>query len=278
LSFDLFVYFTPPASGLKERWEGALADEGLPLRFPDGVDLLAPGEDLNVTWTAAPRSIRLEPGETLTGFPYYEVCDVAIEDDDMQRVPPLLRSGVEGATHEAFFTTSAGRSADGFALQVLGAATLAKATGGIVLDPQERGYLSADEALAYAHGSLEAYRAATASQQVKRAERIEELDRRWHWFRTVFFANWAVWAFIVAFLFVLTPLKVDVSAPWVPVVTLVPFLAAVVFATRSTRYFLETAGVPWPLPWVVGVASAFPPFHTITYWWARKRYGRLRAA
>jgi hypothetical protein len=283
VSFDLFVYFTPPA-GLKERWEGALADEGLPLRFPEGVDLLEFQEDLQVTWVGKPRLIELPAGETSSYFTYFEVGprgrDADGDEDDAEDIPELLRASVDGATHEAFFTSSAGRSADGLALQLFGAAALAKASGGVVLDPQGGGYMSADEALMFAHETLSQFREATKAEEADRAERaegLEELERRWLWFRGSFFASCAVWAFLVAFLFVIDLLKVSASAAWVPVVTLVPWLAAVVLATRSTRNYLDVIGVTWPLPWMLGGLSFFPPIHAVVFWWGRKRYRLLKA-
>jgi hypothetical protein len=280
MSFDLMVYFTPPAAGLKERWEGALADEGLPLRFPEGVDLLEFHEDLQVSWPAKPKLIELPEGATRTCFTYYEVRDPNLEPEDLDSAPPLVRDALARATHEAFFSSSAGRSADGLALQLFGAAALAKASGGVVLDPQGSGYMSADEALVFAHETLSQYREAMNAEEGERAERaegLEELERRWPWFRGSFFASCAVWAYLVVFMFLLGPLGISASAAWVPVVTLAPLLAAIVFAVRSTRYYLEAIGVPWPLPWLTGLLSFFPPIHAVAYWWGRKRYRVLRA-
>jgi len=278
------VYFTPPASGLKERWEGALADEGLPLRFHDDVDLLEFQEDLQVTWTAMPSLIELPPGQTQSYFTYFEIGprgkDGDGDEDDSAHIPALLRASVDSATHEAFFSSSAGRSADGLALQLIGAATLAKASGGVALDPQGGGYMSADEALVFAHDTLATYRDAMVAEEGERAERaegLEELGRRWLWFRGAFIASCAVWAYLVIFTLLIGPLRISARASWVPVVTLVPMLAAVVFAVRSTRNYLEAIGVPWPMPWLIGLASFFPPIHAVVYWWARKRYRVLRA-
>lgn len=282
MSFDLFVYFTPPASGLKERWEGALADEGLPLRFPADADLLSSQDELMVTWDAKPRLITLPPGEEKTYFPYYEIGPRDNEaEEDLARVSPLLRARVEDATHEAFFTTSAGRSTLGLALQVFGAAALAQATRGVLLDPQGGGYMDADEALAYARETLEQYRGAEeaeAAEQVARTAVSERLALRWRWFRGIFFASCAVWAFVVVLVALAGPLGIGVSAPWFPVVTVAPLFGAMVLAAMSTRYFLEDLGVAWPLPGLLGVLSAFPPIHALVYWWSGKRYRRVDPA
>jgi hypothetical protein len=280
VSFDLFVYLTPPASGLKERWEGALADEGLPLRFPEGVELLALHGDLQVTWAAKPRLIELPAGESSTWFAHFEVGPPELDLDDLEQASPLVRDLLERATHEAFFSSSAGRSTDGLALQLFGAATLAKASGGVVLDPQGGGYMSPDEALVFAHDTLATYRDAMVAEEGERAERaegLEELERRWVWFRGSFFASCAVWAFNVVLLFLFEPLGISASAKWVPFVLLLPMLAAIVLATRSTRYYLEAIGVAWPLPWLLGGLSFFPPIHAVVYWWGRKRYRLLKA-
>lgn len=283
MSFDLFVYFTPPAAGLKARWEGALADEGLPLRFPEGTDLLEVEEGLVVTWAAQPRLIALSRGETQTHFPYFESgpIDAGELEEDLAEAPPLLRERLKSATHRAFFSSSAGRSADGLALQLFGAAALAKAGEGVMHDPQQGRYTSGDEALVDAHDTLAAYRDATVAEEgfaARRAAARESLDLRWRWFQGLFFASCAVWAALVAFLFAIEWLKVDASAGWVPVVTIVPLFGAAVLVARSTRYLAEELDVPWPLPWLLGVISVFPPFHAIVYAWMRKRYRRLRPA
>lgn len=275
------VYFTP-TDGLKERWEGALADEGLPLRFPEEMDVLEVEEEIQVTWVGKPRLIELPPGETRSDFPHFEIGPRKSdeEEDDPLEIPALLRDGVLRATHEAFFTTSAGRSAGGLALQAFGAAALAKASGGVVLDPQERGYMSADEALVYAHEMIPQYRAQIAAEKSAREELdagLEELDRRWQWFRGAFFASCAVWVYLVAFMSLVGPLGIKSDASWVPVALLFPFLAAAVLVARSTRYFLETMSVPWPLPWLIGVLCVFPPIHAVVYWQYAKRYRTLRA-
>jgi hypothetical protein len=264
MSFDLIVYFTPRA-GFEKRWERALAEEGVPLRVPEGVEALAPGPELDDA-----------------GFPYFEIGERRRgsegDEDDSAHIPAGLRD-VEGATtHEAFFTTSAGRSSAGLELQMIAAATLAKAGDGVVLDPQERGYMSPDEALTYARETAAQYRKGEEAQAARHDAAMRELDLRWLWLRRSFVASCAIWILLVLFVALMSPLGISASASWVPVVTLIPLISAIVIATRSTKNYLEVIGLSWPLPGLLGVASAFPPIQAIVYAWARARYRRIRDA
>lgn len=246
MSYDLFVLFKPP-DDLPRRWEGVLLDEGMPGQFAD--------------------------------VPH-DLDALDREEWMLDDAPALLQPKLAASTHAAYFRTSAGRTSDDLAMQLFGAAALAKATDGVLYDPQEDCYRDGDDALAFARGELERYRRAEAAQAVRAAEReaaLEELRRLWLWFQGIFVAACAVWVFYFGFMFAMRPLGIDPSARWVPAVTVVPLLAAVFLAVRTSRQVLGALGVGWPLRSIVGLLAAFLPVHAAVYAWARKRYRALLA-
>ena len=273
MSYDLEVYFTPTPE-LRARWEGALADEGVPLRFDPGIDLLQLAGALEGVLGAASAMIDAKAGERIA-LSYIETGPVRLDPEeviDLDKVPALLRDAMARATHRAYLATSAGRSAAGVALQMIAAGTLAKAASGVVMDPQERGYMGAAEALAYAHETVDGWLAAEARSRNERARQREQVDRFWKWFQGVFVAACAAWAGIALFLFLMKPLHIQAGAPWVAPVIVVPFIASVYLAARTVRQALELFGVSWPLTSLLGLLSAFLPIHALAYAWVRKRY------
>jgi hypothetical protein len=274
MSFDLMVFFTPPEA-LRERWEGALAEEGLPLQFARDADLMNVGNELTVTWTARPRLVDLPAGERTTPFPYFEIGSPDIDDGDLQEMPAELRDRAATATDRAFFSTAASRSHTALVMQMVGAATLAKVGNGILFDPQEGRYMGGDEALTHARAQVDSYRAGAEAQRreaAEDAEGLDELARVWRYFQVVFFAACAAWLLFIGFLMLMEPLGISASASWIPVATIVPIFAAIFLAVRTSRLMLGALAVRWPLPWLIGLLCAFPPVHAAVYWWARRRY------
>jgi len=279
MSFDLIVFFTRPEA-LQDRWEGALAEEGLPIRFPPGTELLNVGNELTVTWSARPRLVELPAGETATDFPYFEIGAPEVDEGDLQEMPVELRERAATATDRAFFTTSASRSVTGFVLQMVGAATLAKVGNGVLFDPQEGRYLGGDEALVHARTQVDFHRAGAEAQRreaAEDAEGLDELARVWRYFQVVFFAACAAWVLYIAFMFLMEPLGISASASWIPFATVLPLFAAIFLAVRTSRLMLSTLALRWPLPWLLGLLCAFPPIHAAVYGWAGRRYRSILA-
>lgn len=65
----------------------------------------------------------------------------------VERCPRALRSKLSKASQKFFFTTSMGRSPEGWRFQLFSAATLAQVTDGVYFDPQAGQFLTGVEAV-----------------------------------------------------------------------------------------------------------------------------------
>lgn len=288
MSFDLMVYFKNPPDDLVARWEDALRDAGLPLRFPPGYNPFAADveAELELEWRGTQTVLEGALQEKTTGFPYFEIRDMdreeAKQNAESEHVPLALKRTVKEATHEAYFTTSSGRSAFGIALQMYGAAALAKATGGVVCDPQERGYITSAEAAEYARETVASMRAGEIADRQKqeeeareRADALKELNRRWLWFRNVFIAASVYW--VVYILLVTNADRLGINPTSSLMLVFVGLLIAiVVFSARATRAYFETIGLRWPIPWMLGILAVFTPIYAVLVWWGGRKHDRLK--
>jgi len=115
MSFQLFVDYHKLPDALSSRWETAFAQEGFQVEiFPGFEPRSWCGGLLPIRILQAPRELMgyTLPGEGIAGF------DVSVDDTS------------------AWFRSPMGRCTAEFALQCVGAATLARVTEGKVQDPQ----------------------------------------------------------------------------------------------------------------------------------------------
>ena len=187
MSFDLFVFVPQLPIDLAHRWEQALLECGLHCTFYPGyhpstwhdafapvrVAVLAQAFPAAAVYGSRPllTDIELDDMDVTEG----EFADIKISA--LEDVPVHLRFALEQATRCIHLHSSAGRTLLQFRLQCCAAATLAVMTEGVLLDLQQGGYLSGQDALEHAKQVADDYE-----------QRAEPDD----WKLTVF-RDWSAW-------------------------------------------------------------------------------------
>ena len=167
MSFDLFVFVPFLPSDLTKQWEQSLPEFGLRCTFypkyhpstwrdcfaPVRVEVLPGSFPFADAYGSAPllTEISLDDMDVVRGE-YTDIKTSALED-----VPLRLHSALERATRCIHFHTAAGRIPLALRMQCFTAATLAVMTQSVLLDPQEGGYLAAQDAIEHARQVADDY-------------------------------------------------------------------------------------------------------------------------
>lgn len=155
MSIDLDVFVVRAPKGLRDRWQAALAEQGMACEFrPDFDPATWGGSDLVAKVLVTPGAFdgadRYGPAPFVTacGLDLWHAPEFDDEREDLtERCPTLLRPKLAKATQKYFFTTSMGRSPDAWRFQVFAAATLAQVTGGLFYSPQTGEFSTGEEAV-----------------------------------------------------------------------------------------------------------------------------------
>jgi len=174
MSVHLNVFVIKLPKNLRDRWQDALAVQGMSCEFrPDFDPDTWSGSDLVAKLTIAPGGFK--GAERYGSVPFFTGCGMdlyhAPEFEEqrsallVQCKPPICTK-LAKATQKFSFFTSMNRTTEAWRLQVFAAATLAQVTGGLFYDPQTSAFSTGDEAVKRAT-------AETALEELEAASRLK---------------------------------------------------------------------------------------------------------
>jgi hypothetical protein len=158
MSVDLFVFVGRVPKNLRDRWQDAMAAQGLICEFrPDFDPATWGGSDLIARMQV--RAGAFAGAERYGEFAFITGCGMDLhrapkfEDDRsdlMDQCPKAMKPKLAKAPQMCIFSTSMGRSPDSWRFQLFAAATLAQVTSGLFFSPEDGTFHNGEEALGLA--------------------------------------------------------------------------------------------------------------------------------
>lgn len=135
MTIDLYMLCHRPLRSVDE-WQNAIDELGFDLKLPLTLDVAAAMGALTATWRGEPVVFEFTP------FPYEDIKETYI---DLDFGPPWPNA----------YAMYVGSSFGGCAGAIIAGVALVHCTGGRFFDPQESRILKSDEAVRYAHQTVD---------------------------------------------------------------------------------------------------------------------------